>query len=45
MTVLVVLHHTAITCGGAGSWYYYEHLGDFITYARLSMYTIVNQPQ
>lgn len=42
MTVLVVLHHTAITYGGAGSWYYSEPSTDVAT-ALLSTFTAVNQ--
>jgi glucans biosynthesis protein C len=43
MTVLVILHHTAITYGGAGSWFYYEHHDNVAANALLSIFTIVNQ--
>lgn len=43
MTVLVVLHHTAITYGGAGSWFYYEHRDNVVVTTLLTMFTAVNQ--
>ncbi|WP_158302043.1 acyltransferase family protein [Paenibacillus mesophilus] len=43
MTVLVVLHHTAITYGGAGSWFYYEHPNNVVVTTLLTMFTAVNQ--
>jgi glucans biosynthesis protein C len=43
MTVLVVLHHTAITYGGSGSWYYNEHQENDIAIGLLSTFTAVNQ--
>jgi len=43
LTVLVVLHHTAIVYGGAGSWYYYEPQDSIVTQAILSTFTAVNQ--
>ncbi|MBB6675178.1 acyltransferase family protein [Cohnella nanjingensis] len=43
LTVLVVFHHTAITYGGAGSWYYYEHQDNIAVNALLSTFTAVNQ--
>ncbi|MFK7692344.1 acyltransferase [Paenibacillus sp. HJGM_3] len=43
MTVLVVLHHTAITYGGAGSWFYYEHQDNVVVNTLLTMFTAVNQ--
>ncbi|WP_239615767.1 acyltransferase family protein [Cohnella mopanensis] len=43
MTVLVILHHAAITYGGAGSWYYYEQHDNDLIDVLLSLFTIVNQ--
>ena len=43
LTVLVVLHHTAITYGGEGGWYYYEHRNNMPTEAILTLFTAVNQ--
>jgi hypothetical protein len=46
ITLLVVFHHTAITYGGAGSWYYKEvvgNLGHGITAAALTLFCAVNQ--
>lgn len=43
MTALVVLHHTAITYGGAGSWYYIEEPSTDVAAALLSTFTAVNQ--
>lgn len=43
LTVLVVFHHTAITYGGAGSWFYYEHQDNIAVNALLSTFTAVNQ--
>ncbi|MCD9021061.1 acyltransferase family protein [Cohnella silvisoli] len=43
LTVLVVLHHTAITYGGAGGWFYYEHQDNVAVNALLSTFTAVNQ--
>lgn len=43
LTVLVVLHHTAITYGGAGSWYYNEQPSTDVATALLSTFTAVNQ--
>lgn len=43
LTVLVVLHHTAITYGGSGSWYYLEHHDNIVASAILSTFTAVNQ--
>jgi glucan biosynthesis protein C len=43
MTVLVVLHHTAITYGGSGSWYYNEPQENAIAIGLLSTFTTVNQ--
>ena len=43
MTVLVVLHHTSITYGGAGSWFYYETPKDELSPVLLTLFTVVNQ--
>lgn len=43
LTVLVVFHHTAITYGGAGSWFYYERRDDIAVNALMSTFTAVNQ--
>ena len=46
LTVLVVLHHTAITYGASGSWYYYatihEGLNDPLTTALLTIVVALN---
>ncbi|MFD0674422.1 acyltransferase [Cohnella sp. GCM10027633] len=43
LTVLVVLHHTAITYGGSGGWFYYEHRDNVVVNTLLTMFTAVNQ--
>lgn len=45
LTILVIMHHTSITYGGEGSWYYVEAVGGDLTptKAMLSMFTGVNQ--
>ncbi|UVI29037.1 acyltransferase family protein [Paenibacillus spongiae] len=45
LTILVIFHHTSITFGGEGSWYYVEVTGDELTptKAMLSLFTGVNQ--
>jgi surface polysaccharide O-acyltransferase-like enzyme len=43
MTVLVIVHHTAVTYGGAGGWFYYEHGDNVWVNTLLSMFTAVNQ--
>jgi fucose 4-O-acetylase-like acetyltransferase len=43
MTVLVVLHHTAIIYGGSGSWFYYEHQDNVVVNTLLTMFTAINQ--
>lgn len=43
MTVLVILHHLAITYGGEGGWYYREAGGDTVTKAILTILTVVDQ--
>jgi peptidoglycan/LPS O-acetylase OafA/YrhL len=45
LTILVVLHHTAIAYGGAGGWYYIEVQGDDLTPTKavLTLFTGVNQ--
>lgn len=43
LTVLVVLHHIAITYGSSGGWYYYEHTKSEITNTVLSLFTSMNQ--
>lgn len=45
LTILVILHHTSITYGGEGSWYYTEATGDGLTptTAILSLFTGINQ--
>ncbi|MBW8348833.1 acyltransferase family protein [Bacillus sp. IITD106] len=45
LTILVILHHTSITYGGEGSWYYIESVGDDLTptKAMLSLFNGVNQ--
>lgn len=45
LTVLVIFHHTAITYGGEGSWYYIESTETELTPTKglLSLFTGVNQ--
>jgi glucan biosynthesis protein C len=43
LAILVIVHHTAITYGAAGSWYYYEHTGNTVVNIFLSMVVAVNQ--
>jgi len=46
ITLLVVFHHTAITYGGAGSWYYMEvpgRPGHGITATLLTLFCAINQ--
>jgi peptidoglycan/LPS O-acetylase OafA/YrhL len=45
LTILVVLHHTAIAYGGAGGWYYVDVTGDDLTPTKaiLTLFTGVNQ--
>lgn len=45
LTILVILHHTAITYGGEGSWYYIESVGNDLTPTKaiLSLFNGVNQ--
>lgn len=43
LTILVVLHHTAVAYGGAGSWYYYEHGNHSNVNALLTMFTVIDQ--
>ncbi|MFM1654176.1 acyltransferase family protein [Brevibacillus sp. B_LB10_24] len=45
LTILVVFHHTSITYGGEGSWYYVEAVGGDLTATKalLSLFTGVNQ--
>jgi len=46
VTLLVVFHHTAVTYGGAGSWYYRESTGVFgrdPTATALTLFCAINQ--
>ncbi|MCA1292181.1 acyltransferase [Paenibacillus sp. alder61] len=43
MTILVILHHTAITYGGAGDWYYVDPGNDGVSETILTIFTTVNQ--
>ncbi len=43
LTVLVILHHTAITYGGSGDWFYYEQRDNVVVNTLLTMFTAVNQ--
>ncbi|MBB6671578.1 acyltransferase family protein [Cohnella nanjingensis] len=45
LTALVIWHHTAITYGASGSWYYIEYTSDELTATTgiLSLFTGVNQ--
>lgn len=43
LVILVILHHLAITYGGAGGWYYHEGQADTITTTVLTLFVAVNQ--
>lgn len=43
MTILVVLHHTAVTYGGPGSWYYNEKTTHLSALIPMTMFVSVNQ--
>ena len=44
MTACVILHHTAITYGAVGGWYYYEfHPSDSVSSLLLTMYCATQQ--
>ncbi|WP_216651723.1 acyltransferase family protein [Paenibacillus sp. NEAU-GSW1] len=45
LTILVIFHHTAITYGAEGGWYYIEAAGDELTATKvvLTLFTGVNQ--
>lgn len=43
LTALVILHHTSISYGGSGSWYYQESDAPQRTTQLLSMFTGINQ--
>ncbi|WNQ12341.1 acyltransferase family protein [Paenibacillus aurantius] len=43
LTMLVVFHHTAITYGGAGSWYYIDPAREKAAEIVLTLFTAVNQ--
>ena len=44
LTLLVVLHHTAITYGGAGGWFYRElPMSDALSSQLLTMFCAINQ--
>jgi len=43
LTILVVLHHLAITYGHTGGWYYYEGQPDDLTTILFTILTAVNQ--
>jgi len=43
LTVLVILHHTAITYGGPGSWYYSEKNDSMLTGILLTLFVATNQ--
>jgi glucans biosynthesis protein C len=43
LTMLVALHHLAITYGGEGGWYYYERGDSLLAGILLTMFTAVNQ--
>ena len=40
---LVILHHTAITYGGSGSWFYTEGPVDELSFGVLTLFTATNQ--
>jgi glucans biosynthesis protein C len=41
--MLVILHHTAITYGASGSWYYHEASGVSLTSIILTLFCAINQ--
>ncbi|HBX23109.1 MAG TPA: acyltransferase [Desulfotomaculum sp.] len=43
LTVLVVTHHTAITYGALGSWFYYEPTEDMFVKVLLTLFAAINQ--
>jgi glucans biosynthesis protein C len=43
LTILVALHHLAITYGGEGGWYYYERGDSLLASVLLTMFNAVNQ--
>ena len=43
LTSLVIIHHTAITYGGSGSWYYKEDGAPELTHQLLSILTAIDQ--
>ena len=43
LTALVIIHHTAITYGGSGSWYYKEDGAPELTQRLLTIVTAVDQ--
>lgn len=43
LTMLVVLHHAAVTYGASGGWYYKEEAGGFATQLPLTVFISVNQ--
>lgn len=43
MTVLVILHHTTITYGGPGSWYYNERTTSQSALIPMTMFVAINQ--
>ena len=43
LTVLVVLHHVALTYGGSSGWYYYESSGDPLTSTVLTIFLAMNR--
>jgi glucans biosynthesis protein C len=43
LTILVILHHAAITYGASGSWYLVEKNQSVLTYVLLTIFVTVNQ--
>jgi glucan biosynthesis protein C len=43
LTMLVVLHHAAVTYGAPGGWYYKEEASDLATQLSLTVFVSVNQ--
>jgi fucose 4-O-acetylase-like acetyltransferase len=43
LTMLVVLHHAAVTYGASGGWYYKEEAGGLATQLPLTIFVSVNQ--
>ena len=43
LTILVILHHTCITYGATGGWYYYDKTSDETATMFMTLFVAVNQ--